>query len=243
MDSRISIGDKLDLKKNEKKLSVNPDKDVPVYVSQVLDEAENGDMLVAMPISEGRVIPLGVSEEYDVTFYTKSGLLNCKMIVSGRYKKGALFLLALEQLTELKKIQRREYFRLNCRMPLSYRVLGSEERFEIETGKPSTANVSDDDWKNGIMLDLSGGGIRFVSAFQEEKDSMVQVSFDIKNGEEAQVIYAYAHLLRSERNPNNTSIYDQRIKFFRMDRMLRETIIRYIFEFQRKMRSKESGME
>ena len=243
MDSRIAIGDKLDLKKIEKRISANPDKEIPVYVSQVLDEAENGDYLVAMPISEGKVIPLGVSQEYDATFYTKAGLINCRMVVTGRYKKGALFLLALEQLTELKKIQRREYFRLNCRMPITYRIVNRDERLEIESGKPSTASVSDDEWKNGIMLDLSGGGIRFVSAFQEEKDSMIQVRFDIIISEDAQVIYSYAHLLRSERSTNNPSIYDQRIKFFRMDRMLRETIIRYIFESQRKMRSKESGMD
>ena len=243
MDGRITIGDKLDLKKIENRISANPDKETPVYVSQVLDEADNGDMLVAMPISEGKVIPLSVNDEYDATFYSKAGLLNCKMIVTGRYKKGALFLLALSQLSELKKIQRREYFRLNCRMPLLYRVLDKEERIAVELGKPTGVVLAEDMWKNGIMLDLSGGGIRFVSAAQEEKDSMVQVRFDIIIGQETEVIYSYAYLLRSERSENNPSIYDQRIKFFRMDRLMRETIIRYIFESQRKMRVKESGMQ
>ena len=243
MDFRINIGDKLDLQKIEKRLSVNPERESPVYVSQVLDEAENGDMLVAMPVTEGRVIPLNVGDEYNVTFYTKAGLLNCRMLVSGRYKKEMLFLLALQQLTDLKKIQRREYFRLNCRNQLKYRILDDNERDEIERGRPSTANIKDDDWKNGIMLDLSGGGIRFVSAFREEKDSMLQVRFEYVMGDDSSVVYAYATLLRSERNENNTSIYDHRIKFYRMDRNLRENIIRYIFETQRKMRLKESGME
>lgn len=242
MDSRINIGDKLDLKKIEKRLSADPDKEMPVYVSQVLDETDIGDLLVAMPVSEGRVIPLNVDDEYDVTFYTKSGLLNCRMLVSGRYKKGALFLLALQQLTDLKKMQRREYYRLNCRNPITYRILNDLERADVEAGRPSKVQISDDEWKNGIMLDLSGGGIRFVSAAHEEKDSMLQVRFDIIIGDDAQVIYAYAHLLRSERNENNQAIYDQRIKFYRMDRNLRELIIRYIFETQRKSRLKESGM-
>ena len=170
MDFRINIGDKLDLKKIEKRLSVDPDRDVPVYISQVLDETDAGDILVAMPVSEGRVIPLNVDDEYNTTFYTKSGLLNCRTLVVGRYKKDALFLLSLRQLTDLKKIQRREYFRLSCRNPLTYRILDDNERDEIEHGFPSTAKIDDDDWKNGIMLDLSGGGIRFVSAFKEVPD-------------------------------------------------------------------------
>lgn len=243
MDSRITIGDKLDLKKIEKRLSADPDREPAIYVSQVLDETDAGDILVAMPISEGKVIPLSVDEEFDATFYTKSGLLSCRTIVSGRYKKGALFLLALEQQTELKKMQRREYFRLNCRMPITYRVLDGDEAYNLKHGLPMTTTIDEDSWKNGIMIDLSGGGIRFVSAFKEEHDMMLQVRFDIVNNNEAQVVYAFATLLRSEKSPNNPSIYDQRIKFFKMDRNLREAIIRFIFETQRKNRSKETGME
>lgn len=243
MDKRITIGDKLDLKKIEKRLSVDPDKVSPVYISQVLDEAGNGDILVAMPVSEGKVIPLAVGDEYDTTFYSKSGLLNCRMVVSGRYKKDYLFLLALQQLSDLKKVQRREYFRLNCRNPLKYRILGDDERTEIEKGHPYVIEPKEDEWKNGVMLDLSGGGIRFVSAFSEEKDSMIQVRFEFILENDPVVVYSYAHLLRSERSENNPSIYDQRIKFFRMDRNLRESIIKYIFDTQRKLRVKESGME
>lgn len=243
MDKRITIGDKLDLKKIEKRLSVDPDRVVPVYISQVLDEAENGDVLVAMPVSEGKVIPLSVGDEYDTTFYSKSGLLNCKMVVSGRYKKDYLFLLSLQQLSELKKVQRREYFRLSCRNPLKYRILDEVERSEIEKGHPYEKELKEEDWKNGVMLDLSGGGIRFVSAFAEQKDSMIQVRFEFIVDVDPVVVYAYAHLLRSERSENNPSIYDQRIKFFRMDRNMRETIIKYIFDTQRKLRLKESGME
>ena len=243
MDSRITIGDKLDLKKIEKRISADPDRVIPVYVSQVLDEADNGDALVAMPVSEGKVIPLTVGDEYDVTFYTKSGLLNCKMVVSGRYKKDYLFLLSLKQFTELKKIQRREYFRLNCRSPLKYRVLDEVERSEIEKGREYTKELAEEDFKNGVMLDLSGGGIRFVSGFHEEKDSLIQVRFEFVLDTDPVVVYAYAHILRSERSENNPAIYDQRIKFFRMDRNIREMIIRYIFDTQRKMRVKESGMK
>ncbi len=243
MDKRITIGDKLDLKKIEKRLSADPDRIVPTYVSQVLDEAESGDVLVAMPVSEGRVIPLNVGDEYDTTFYTKSGLLNCHTVVTGRYKKGCLYLLGLSMLNDLKKIQRREYFRLNCRNPLKYRVIDEEERSQIEQGKPYDIQLDEDVWKNGIMLDLSGGGIRFVSAFDDNKDSMLQVTFEFTYEGNPFIVYSYAQLLRCEPNENKAALYDHRIKFYRMDRNMRETIIKYIFDIQRQMRVKESGMK
>ncbi|MGN0155211.1 MAG: flagellar brake protein [Lachnospiraceae bacterium] len=243
MDNRIAIGDKLDMKKIENRISVNPDRAERIYFSQVLDELDNGNMLVAMPIQEGKVIPLSVGEEFMVTFYTKSGLLSCQIVISGRYKKGTLFLLEIEQKTVLEKIQRREYFRLSCRIPVEYRIIGNEERKYVEEGNAYNTDGLEIEWKNGIMLDLSGGGMRFVSAFREEKGALVQVRFDITLMDEAEVVYAYAFLLRSEQNPNNTAIYDQRIEFFRMDQGLRERIIRFIFETQRKNRSKDMGME
>ena len=243
MDNRIAIGDKLDMKKIENRISANPDRKEKIYFSQVLDELDNGNMLVAMPIQEGKVIPLSVGEEFMVTFYTKSGLLSCQIVVTGRYKKGTLFLLEIEQKTILEKVQRREYFRLACRIPVEYRIVGDEEREYIEEGNAYNTDEVDNQWKNGIMLDLSGGGMRFVSAFREEKGVLIQVRFDMTIMEESEVVYAYASLLRSEQNPNNTSIYDQRIEFFKMDQGLRERIIRFIFQTQRKNRSKDMGME
>lgn len=243
MDSKISIGDKLDLKKIETRISADPEKPEKVYVSQVLDESATGDILVSMPIQEGKVIPLSLGQVFFATFYTKAGLMRCKVEVIGRYKKGALFLLELEQQTELEKVQRREYFRLECRMPIEYRIVEDTEYQMIEDGIAYDQDELDLEWKNAIMLDLSGGGIRFVSPFKEEKDSIVQVRLDISVEDSVEIAYAFASLIRSERNSNNPSIYDNRIMFWKMDKGMRERIIRFIFNTQRKKRSKEAGME
>ena len=57
MDSRITVGDKIDLEKIETRLSVDPEKRPPVYVSQVLDDSQNGELLVAnQPIYEVTMI-------------------------------------------------------------------------------------------------------------------------------------------------------------------------------------------
>lgn len=241
MNNKIGIGDKLELEKIDTGLLEASRKGPVIYVSQVLDEAPEGDLYVSMPIQGGKVIPLNVGEEFYATFYTKSGMLRCQVQVTGRYKKEALYLLKLAFMTELEKVQRREYYRLSCHLPLMYRIIGEEERKLLEDDVPYDEEEMVMDWQNGEILDLSGGGIRFVTPLQIPKHTLLQVRFDISLGESAEVMYAYAVLLRAERSPNNSAIYDSRIKFWRMDRVSREKIVRFIFETQRKKRSRETS--
>lgn len=241
MDNRISIGDKLELEKIETRLSVDPDKKPDKYTSQVLDEAPNDRMYAAMPMRGGTVVPLSVGQHFKATFYTSTGLQCCEVVVTGRYRKDGFFLMEMDQVTTLKKVQRREFFRLESRKPIKYRVVEGEELEMIRAGNAYCVDDQGVVWKDAVMIDLSGGGIRFVSAHKEEKGSFVEVQFDIEYNEQVEVVYAYADLLRSERNANNNTIYDQRIMFWKMDNGMREKIIHYIFGEQRKRRSQQLG--
>lgn len=240
-DERINIGDKLDIEVIDTRLSADPDKKPSMYTSQVLDEGEYNSLFVAMPIKEGKLVPLSVDQELNVTFFTKSALLQCKAIVTGRFKKGTIFLMQIELLSALKKVQRREYFRFPCRIPIEYRIIEGVEKTVVEPGDAYNIDEWQMDWKKGVMLDLSGGGVRFVTTTLEKTEALVQVRFDIVIDDKPDVIYSFAHLLRSERNPNNKSLFDTRIEFWRMDQGTREKIIRYIFEEQRRNRSKQLG--
>lgn len=243
MDARITIGDKIDLEKIETRLSADPEKKPEVYTSQVLDSAEGDSLFAAMPIKEGKLVPLSVGQEFNATFYTKAALLRSKVVVKGRYKKGSLYLVELVLLEDLEKVQRREYFRFECRLPIEYRILGEQELELVENGDAYNAEEWQLDWKNGIMLDISGGGIRFVSSVKESKGCLIQVRLTITVEENPEVIYLFARILRSEKSPNNPSIFDNRIKFWRLDKGRREKIIRFIFNQQRLDRSKKLGLE
>ncbi|MBO5468402.1 MAG: flagellar brake domain-containing protein [Lachnospiraceae bacterium] len=241
MDERIQVGDKLELKKIQKRLYV--DTEDKIYVSQVLDESENDKILVSMPIQSGHVIPLGIDQEFIATFYTKTGLLSSKVVVTGRYKKGSLFLLEIKLLNDLEKIQRREFYRLDCRIDLQYRLVDAVEQQYIEEGKAYNPDELEIEWKRGVMLDLSGGGIRFVSPSKEEKGALMEIRFDMELDGISEVVYTLANVLFSIQNENNNQIYEQRVQFYRMDQALQERIIHYIFQTQRRNRTKELGLE
>lgn len=239
MDSRIEVGAKLDLEKIENRLSAK-DEEKQVYISQVLDEAENGNILVSMPVKEGNVVPLGTGQKFIATFYTKSGLLRCNVVVTGRFKKGALFLMELAVATDFKKVQRREFFRYSCRMPMEYRLVKEEEKALIDEGKDYEIADMQPEWKNAAILDISGGGLRFVSTNQEPNNALIQVRFSLKIGEEDMMLSPFAILLRCEQNSNNKALYNGHIMFKGIDKKLQETIVRFIFEEQRKKRSKDN---
>ncbi len=240
MDSRISIGNKIELEKIESRLSIDPDRKSTIYVSQVLDEAPNDRIYAAMPMKGGTIVPLAVGDCFDATFYTNLGLHNCQVKITGRYRKGGFFLMELEMQSPLDKVQRRQFFRLESRKPIKYRIIEGEELEMIQAGNAFFPDENALQWKDAVMIDLSGGGIRFVSAYKEQKGSFIEVQFDIEYNEQVEVVYAYADLLRSERNPNNTTIYDQRIMFWKMDNGMREKIIHYIFSEQRKRRAQNN---
>ena len=66
------------------------------YFSQVYDILSEDEMKIAMPIVDGRVIPLPVNGRYDLCFYTSGGLYQCKATITDRYKEGGLFVLQIE---------------------------------------------------------------------------------------------------------------------------------------------------
>ncbi|MCM1498946.1 MAG: flagellar brake domain-containing protein [Clostridium sp.] len=242
MDNRIAIGDKLELVKIDNRLAVNPNSESDVYVSQVLDEGEYDHILAAMPIREGKMVPLGVDQMFTATFYTKqTGLLRCKVKVVGRYKRENLFFVELEPQDILKKVQRREYFRFACRTHIDYRIVNEQELGALEAGMPYQPDGTVQEWKGATMLDLSGGGIYFIADVAESNGSMLEVRFNIVLGNKATVIYSYAKIMRVERNQNRPTIYDHHIMFWGMEHNTREKIIRYIFEQQRKNRSQQLG--
>ena len=143
----------------------------------------------------------------------------------------------------LEKIQRREFFRLECRLEMQYRLVDAEEQKYIEAGQAYNPDELGIEWKKGIMLDLSGGGVRFVSSSKEENGALMEIRFDMELDGVSEVVYALASVLLSVRNVNNNQIYEQRVQFYRMDQALQERIIHYIFQTQRKNRMKELGLE
>ena len=117
MASVINIGDKIELTKLNKSVKNDSDEEQIKYISRVLEKSSDYEMKIAMPIYAGRVIPLTVGDSFMATFYSNQGAIyEAKIIITDRYKTGNIFILDIDVASQLKKVQRRNFYRFSSQI-------------------------------------------------------------------------------------------------------------------------------
>ena len=78
----ITVGDRIDIESVKRGEAGSTEK--KIYRSQVFDIESEDRIKGAMPMEQGRVILLPVDEEFNLCFYTPSGLFQCLGRVADR---------------------------------------------------------------------------------------------------------------------------------------------------------------
>ena len=199
-----------------------------VYSSMVSDILSDDQLEILMPMEKSKLILLPVNAEYDVYFYTEAGLYQCFVKVIDRYKQNNQFILCLELTSNLRKFQRREYYRLGCALEMNARPLEKEEIKAIQND--DTYLVPGLPLKRSVIVDISGGGIRFVGDYCYEPDSLICCKYNLATDG------------KSRELPDRPGLYEHRAQYIHIDTAEREEIIRFIFEEERKHRKREKGI-
>ena len=236
----VSIGNKLELVKLEQ--VIRNDKEKKVYVSKVYDVMPNRMLQIAMPILEGKIVPLEVGGKFSACFYTGKGLLAANCTVEKRYKSGNLFYLEIKLLAEPTKVQRREFYRYAIKLDCKVRLITEKE---FETGVPEDTSVPELNLpaNPARTLDLSGGGVRLAQKITLKKNEYVKVMFALPFPEGPQRFNLLARVLSSTLMEGKGEVYEQRMEFLRVKSEERDAIVRFIFERERADRAKESGLK
>lgn len=236
MASVINIGDKIELTKLNKSM-MNESKQEPIkYISKVLEMDNDYEMKIAMPIQGGKIIPLSVGESLTACFYSNLGAMyECKINITDRYKDGNIFILEIEIASQLKKVQRRNFYRYTCMLAMQYIVLpeDADEAELMESGSEV--------WKQAVAMDVSGGGIRIASKVKEEEGTYIEIKLPLVNGKERTMLYVKAKIIRALPS-SQTGVYELRAEFVDILEADREEIIKYIFDMERKKRQIEKGL-
>ncbi len=248
----VSIGDKLELKAlsfSEKKIENGK-----IYKSQVLDFFSEDTASILMPIEGARVIPLTVGDKYNLCFYTKRGLYQCKAVITERGRINNVYVLTVQFISDLDKFQRRQYYRLEYLLEFKYCIISDMEisimtrlknnNFKDEAEKQNYINSLEGmkrEWFHGTILDISGGGARFVSEQKHEPDNMLQMLLEFNNRLGAKEFTIQAMIISSAKMINRLGFYEHRVQFIDIFKEEREAIIKFIFEEERRKRKKEKG--
>ena len=234
----VNVGDRIDIESIKREGDVATEK--KVYKSQVFDIESEDRIKVAMPMEQGRVILLPIEEEFNLCFYTPGGLFQCIGRVADRYKSGNIFILVVDLLTDIRKYQRREYYRLNCVLNMKSTMINQKD---IQSYTEKVHFIDTDlTFDNGTMVDISGGGARFISNVKYPKDSHILFTFDLFVSDKLSSYKLIGKVLLSQEIEGREGEYEHRIMFVNIMNDEREGIIKYIFEEERRIRRREKGI-
>ncbi len=235
----ISPGDKLEMKSIVNVVLPDGRQGVKTYKSSVYDITEEGRLEIVMPMERTKLVLLPVDGEYDVCFMTQNGMYRANVRIVDRQKINGTYILVTELITNLHKFQRREYYRFNCIVEVHARDMTKQEIDSFENG--FTYIIPEKEMKRGIIVDISGGGARFVSSHKFEEGSFILMEFDLPIMDIEKSFLLAARIIYSGTIANREDEYENRVMFEYIDSATREEIIKYIFDEERKNRKNRKG--
>jgi c-di-GMP-binding flagellar brake protein YcgR len=233
----LTLGDKIELSKARTiKTEDQITETKRVFISQVLDIIDEDRLKIGMPMEGGNIVTLSINSRIDACFYTKGGLYQSRLIVKDRYKEGSVFILVVELTTELIKYQRRQYFRLGCTIDINYKDISKEEYEILLNSQTFDDKLLELD---GVVLDISGGGMRFVSGKRLLKEQIIMINLEVSYGNNNNKYSLFGKIITSNEIPNRNGMFEHRVEYLNMNGGTREALIRYIFEEERRQRQRE----
>lgn len=243
----LSLGDKIDIRRIDR--NSRPFSGAKTYVSQLVDFVEYDVIQIAAPIIYGKVILLEIGENYNLCFYTNKGLYQCNCVVLSNKKDNKTIISIVRIITNLEKYQRRQYYRLECIHDISYRVISTEEqilekKLKAEDFRNNEERLEckrkldqfDQEWLSGSAINISGGGVRFVSKHPHNQGENIRMNFELPIGNEMKKLALSARMISSNKIMTATGAFEHRVEFADIIQKDRDDLIKYIFEQERKRR-------
>ena len=252
----IQIGCKIEMKAVDRRTGLTVTGETETYISQLLHWEDTNVATIAVPTQKGHLIPLRVDEVYELQFVTKGGLYCCKGLILKRVKLiGTIATAEVKFISAMEKVQRRQYYRMNCVIGMNYavltdgqkelylkkkRCLSLEQKVEIEK-KLEDQKIA---FEKAMVLDISGGGMRFNSGVQQEAGEICLLQPALPEALRKKIPYFFGRVISSTRIPNRDPItFDNRVEFVEITSSEQEHIITYIFKEERDKRKREAELK
>ncbi len=176
----------------------------------VIQEWDENNLYIAVPMIKGQYIKFAKGQKLTMYNYLHSDKLfkfECKVL--GLDKCGNMPLYKLTLPEEVRKIQRREFVRVETNKRIKYSKL-EEEKFN-----------------SAVLIDLSGGGMRIKANEKLELNELVTIYL------EDEKISVEGKIVRADKYKD---YYDYGISYSHIDNKTREKLIKIIFTIMRKQR-------
>lgn len=210
----ISDGDKINL-------LVQNNYEKHQYVSKVDHINEDGTVDVLIPISKNQIVFIKVDTIIKVIVSKEGAIFEFRAQVIDKLF-GTIPLLRLLLVSEIHKIQRRNYYRLKALENIKVRKIIDLKEKQF------------DEYFEAAMVDISGGGLAFNSKVELEVKAAVELSLKL-NGNALNII---GTIVRVDLDESKARKYSYGVNFEKITEIERNIIMKYIFEEQRKLAKK-----
>lgn len=246
----ISIGDKVDI---IRQAYIRKDTgEADELGSKVIDIIDEVTYKLTMPMNKTVTIPLEINEESFMYFYTSFGILGGRTVVTDRFFEGSIAVMVIKLVTELEKTQRRQFYRLQCSIDAKIHILTNEEKKglnefigesrlvrEKKSCYIDTVAQNAGSWEECIVIDLSGGGVKYLSDKERPKNELVILAINLNVGDEIKEYFFLMNIISALRKSVESTKFEIRTKFLGLRESARDAIVRFVFEEERRNRQKE----
>lgn len=192
------------------------------YMSKIEHVYDDGTIDVLIPISKNQVLYIKNESLLKVIVFRNSAIYEFKAKIINKIF-GMVPLLKLAMISDVIKIQRRNYYRLKVIRTIKVRrALNLKEKLFEE-------------YFNASLIDLSGGGIGFTSHKELNENDIVEINMELNSN----IVNMFGRIVRKEfnnRSFRNMFLYGAH--FEKITEIERNSIMRFIFEEQRKLAKK-----
>jgi c-di-GMP-binding flagellar brake protein YcgR len=180
---------------------------------------EVGERIIAVgaPFNHGEVVPLREGTKVKLTFWDEAAAYSFEGKIMQRIAV-PIPMFVLELPDSVDKVQRRDFVRVPALYPVSFRSVTKEGLSDLQ---------------KGTMIDLSGGGMRFLTKERVENKSLLYVLLTLPKGD----LKTPVRVCRAEKIEDSKQ-YTVSVEFHDISERERDQIIRCVFDIQRVMRKK-----
>ncbi len=206
MDINFSIGDAIELTRDDKK-----------YRTVVEKQIDYENILIYSPIEKGHVLPIRVGEQLELVYVVldpennKYDVYSFMAVVVSRDVQDSIPMLMVKCLNKPKKVQRRDFYRLNIVKTVLIESLEDDSTIEV------------------ITQDVSAGGMQAVSPKRLNVGSEYLVYMNIFTDFP---IVLSAKILSSDPRDSEYTRYVNRFYFTNIDKKIQSEMIRQINHLQ-----------
>lgn len=163
-------------------------------VSQIIDY-DNSSMLVAEPTYKSQPTAIPIGTVIEVLAVDPNCVYSFTTSVIGRQAQPPSLWLSLPE--TYRRVQRREYVRVNIKMPILITIKGDTDvKYDSLTTNILAEDIYREGYFNTISIDISGGGTKIFSPIQFESDTILNMLIRLPMKE----ISTSARVVRSDLN-------------------------------------------